>query len=196
LQRVIDLTQTIKTYFTRATRPLVVVSVGGFTEDQPLKTTEREALYQLVAKSLSELHSEDVEILPQTLPPFPWYFGGQRFSNIFVDSEDTVKFCQDYGYRVCLDISHSALTANHRKIRLGDFVKQVGPYVGHLHIVDASGVDGEGLQIGDGDIDFPELSRLLASAAPAASFIPEIWQGHHNDGAGFWIALDRLEPWF
>lgn len=27
------------------------------------------------------------------------------------------------------------------------------------------------------------------------SFIPEIWQGHINNGEGFWTALDRLEQW-
>jgi N-acetylneuraminate synthase len=33
-------------------------------------------------------------------------------------------------------------------------------------------VDGEGLQIGDGDIDFPGLAQSLAYLAPEASFIP------------------------
>jgi len=29
--------------------------------------------------------------------------------------------------------------------------------------------------------------------SPESTFIPEIWQGHKNEGEGFWIALDRLE---
>ena len=36
----------------------------------------------------------------------------------------------------------------------------------------------------------------LAMLAPNAGFIPEIWQGHKNDGEGFWVALKRLEQWF
>ena len=32
--------------------------------------------------------------------------------------------------------------------------------------------------------------------APGVSFIPEIWQGHVNNGEGFWTALERLESWF
>jgi N-acetylneuraminate synthase len=63
----------------------------------------------------------------------------------------------------------------------------------HLHIADASGLDGEGLQVGDGEIDFPALCRRLNATSTAASFIPEIWQGHKNGGEGFWRALDRLE---
>ena len=40
------------------------------------------------------------------------------------------------------------------------------------------------------------LARQLDATAPGVSFIPEIWQGHVNDGEGFWIALERLEQWF
>ena len=58
---------------------------------------------------------------------------------------------------------------------------------------DAKGVNGEGLQIGDGQIDFIKLSEILNNFCPDASFIPEIWQGHKNEGEGFWIALERLE---
>ena len=40
------------------------------------------------------------------------------------------------------------------------------------------------------------VASVLDRAAPRASFIPEIWQGHKDSGAGFWTALDRLEAWF
>ena len=196
LQRVIDITRALKRYFKRATRPLIVVSVGGFTKDRPLPLAEQAALYERVAQSLLELDADDVEILPQTLPPFPWYFGGQFFCNLFVDPQDTVSFCRAYGYRVCLDVSHSKLATNHRQTLFSDFVSQVGPFAAHLHIVDAAGLDGEGLQVGEGEIDFAALATQLERVAPQASFIPEIWQGHKNEGAGFWIALDRLEQWF
>ena len=63
-------------------------------------------------------------------------------------------------------------------------------------VADAEGVDGEGLQIGEGDIDFPALAEDLEKTANNASFIPEIWQGHKNDGEGFWTALERLEKLF
>ena len=66
----------------------------------------------------------------------------------------------------------------------------------HLHLVDAAGVDGEGLQIGDGEIDFAALAKSLDQLAPKASFIPEIWQGHKNEGEAFWVAMERLEKWF
>ena len=54
----------------------------------------------------------------------------------------------------------------------------------------------QGVQIGDGEIDWPATAAQLDRLCPTASFIPEIWQGHVNNGEGFWTALDRLEAWF
>jgi N-acetylneuraminate synthase len=95
--------------------------------------------------------------------------------------------------RICLDISHSKLACNLSKASFSQFIQQVAPFSAHLHIVDAESIDGEGLQIGAGEIDFAELAAQLKKLAPHASFIPEIWQGHKNNGEGFWQALELLE---
>jgi sialic acid synthase SpsE/sugar phosphate isomerase/epimerase len=193
LQQVIDLTRSLKSFFQKSSRPCIVTNLGGFSVDAPLPRSQRHELYKLLSDSLSALDVEGVEIIPQTMPPFPWHFGGQRYHNLFVDPQDTVDFCQKYGYRVCLDVSHSKLACNHHKFSFKEFIEEVGTYTAHLHIADAEGVDGEGLQIGEGEIDFPALAEDLEKTAPQASFIPEIWQGHKNEGEGFWIALERLE---
>jgi sialic acid synthase SpsE/sugar phosphate isomerase/epimerase len=196
LQRVINITRELKPFFKKASRPYIVTNIGGFTTDAPLHLSKRSALYNLLLDSLSVLDMEGVEIIPQTMPPFPWHFGGQHYHNLFVDPQDTAKFCYDNGYRVCLDISHSTLACNHYKWSFKQFIEQVGPLTAHLHIADAEGVDGEGLQIEKGEIDFPALVEDLEKTAPKASFIPEIWQGHKNEGEGFWLALEKLETYF
>jgi sialic acid synthase SpsE/sugar phosphate isomerase/epimerase len=196
LQRVVDVTRTIATYFTRTQRPLIIINAGGFSADGPMSVAARSPLYDLIAEALSQVDQTGVEIIPQTMPPFPWHFGGQRFHNLFMTAHEIVAFCKSHGYRVCLDISHSQLACTHFKDSFKDFLERVGPYSAHLHIVDAEGVDGEGLQIGEGVVDFAMVAEILDKCAPKASFIPEIWQGHKNDGAGFWLALDRLEKWF
>jgi N-acetylneuraminate synthase len=196
LQRVIDLTRELKPYFLKATTPLIITSVGGFTRDRLLHPSERPELYERLAENLATLDTKGVEIIPQTLPPFPWYLGGQLYLNLFVDPVDTVEFCKKYGYRLCFDISHAVLTCNHFKISFKEYVENVGPYTAHMHIADTEGVDGEGLQIGVGDTDFPALAEDLDRVAPNASFIPEIWQGHENEGEGFWVASERLEGLF
>ena len=37
---------------------------------------------------------------------------------------------------------------------------------------------------------------FLNQFSPDSSFIPEIWQGHENNGEGFWMALENLEKAF
>jgi N-acetylneuraminate synthase len=196
LGRVVDLTRRLAEWFDGADRPRIVVNVGGFTQDAPLDQRECGTRYELVLDSISQLDLTGVEILPQTMPPFPWHFGGQRFHNLFVDPQEIADFCEQHNYRVCFDTSHSKLACTHHHWSFSEFVATVGPHVGHLHLGDASGVDGEGLQVLDGEIDWHMLSRELRSSAPDASFIPEIWQGHKNGGEGFWRALELLEAYF
>jgi N-acetylneuraminate synthase len=93
---------------------------------------------------------------------------------------------------MCFDVSHSKLACNFLKIDFNEFSNQISPFTAHIHLGDAKGFNGEGLQIGDGEIDFKQLSHILGLNCPKASFIPEIWQGHKNHGEGFWIALNRL----
>ena len=48
---------------------------------------------------------------------------------------------------MCFDVSHSKLTCEHFGLDFYEFSEQVAPITGHLHIGDAKGVNGEGLQI-------------------------------------------------
>lgn len=193
LQRVVDLTRALKPFFRKATRPVIIASLGGFSTAGLLGADAVQRRYALLADSLRRLDTDGVEIVGQTLPPFPWYFGGQLYLNLFVNPRDTADFCARENLRLCFDLSHSKLACTHGHLSFAEFVNIVGPHTAHLHIADAKGVDGEGLQVGDGDIDFPAVRDQLARLCPQASFIPEIWQGHKNGGEGFWIALDRLE---
>ena len=77
-----------------------------------------------------------------------------------------------------------------------EYTKKLSPYVKHYHIADAYGVDGEGLQIGEGTVDFKNILNVIKKSKTIQSFIPEIWQGHKNNGEGFWIALKELENKF
>ncbi len=196
LQRVVEVTRKISQYFNNTSeKTLIVVNVGGATQNLAVDNDRKSKMYEMVADSLSKIDQKDVEFIPQTMPPFPWHFGGQRYHNLFVDTKDITSFCDKYGYRVCLDVSHSKLTCNYHKWSFKEFISQVGPYSAHLHIGDAYGVDGEGVQISHGGIDFPAMISWLDKYSPKSSFIPEIWQGHKDNGAGFWNALHSLEKW-
>jgi N-acetylneuraminate synthase len=192
-QRVIDITRALKKFFPNEKRPQIVANVGGFSMDAAFPVSDRRAYYDQFFQSLAELDTEGVEITPQTMAPFPWHFGGQRYQNIFVEIDEIVHYCKLSGLRMCFDVSHSMLTCNYFKKDFYNFCEKIAPFTAHLHLGDAKGLNGEGLQIGEGEIDFPRLGKILNEGCPEATFIPEIWQGHKNDGEGFWIALERLE---
>jgi N-acetylneuraminate synthase len=194
LQRVIDLACRLAQWHRGA--PRIVVNAGGFSRARALPPGERPRLYARMRESLGALHLRGAELLPQTMPPFPWHFGGQAFHNVFIDPAEIAAFCGESGFRICLDTSHAQLACAHFGWSLGDYCRTVGRHVSHLHLADALGVDGEGLQIGEGEIDFAALAAVLDRECPGASFVPEVWQGHQDGGAGFWQALDRLERWF
>ncbi len=196
LRRVVEVTLGLRELFPTTARPLVIVSPGGFSSAAPLPPGDRPAMYDRVAESFARVADPDVEIIAQTLPPFPWYLGGQLYCNLFVDAEDTAAFATGSGHRLCFDVSHSKLAANHRRRPFSEVVELLAPHAAHLHLVDAAGVDGEGLQVGEGEIDWPTLAEQLARLCPEAWFIPEIWMGHKDAGEGFWVANERLESWF
>ena len=57
----------------------------------------------------------------------------------------------------------------------------------HIHLADSIGIDGEGIQIGQGDlINNYFLKRSLASAHIK---VLEVWQGHLNSYKGFHEAI-------
>jgi sialic acid synthase SpsE/sugar phosphate isomerase/epimerase len=196
VQRTINVTRELKKWFRNDEDPIMVVTMGGFTKDKPVAPSARPAMYARIHEALKRLDTDGVRIAAQTLPPFPWLMGGQQFHNLFLDPVDTEQFARETGTALCLDISHTKLAANHLGISLSEAIDLLAPHTIHLHLVDATGVDGEGVQVGEGEVDWALLAKQLKHYTPNSSFIPEIWQGHVNSGQGFWTALDRLEKWF
>ena len=196
LQRVVHHVRSLKHYFPTTEKPVLVLNCGGWNtrgfDDEALRLRK----YELVEKALEEVDLEHVRLAIQTMPPFPWHFGGQSHHNLFVRSAEIIEFSERTGHKLCLDISHTMMACNYYDDDLYQFVESIAPHVVHLHIVDAKGSDGEGVQIGRGDVDFRRLGQVLDKYSPDVPFVPEVWQGHNDDGAGFWQALDFLERKF
>lgn len=194
LQRVINLAKKMRPYFTTTDRTKIIASVGGISRDGFIDEKSKQAGYDFVRHHLEELKDDEVEIIIQTVPPMPWYFGGQLYLNLFVLPDEIAKFCSETGFRICFDVSHSMMACNKYDLDFYEFARTVKPYIAHLHLSDAKSVDGEGLQIGEGEIDFKRLASIIGDCG--ASLIPEIWQGHHDRGRECWKALAILEEWF
>lgn len=191
LQRVVDATQQIAGFFPRAEDLLIVANVGGFSADAPVPHGHREELYRRFKESCAAIRFGGTELIPQNMAPFPWHFGGQRHQNIFMMPEELAAQAQSCGLRLCLDLSHLQMTCHHFCLDFQAALTLLLPHTAHLHVADAKGSNGEGVLIGTGDIDWPATWAQIRRH-PGISFIPEVWQGHKDHGAGFWTALAFL----
>lgn len=193
LKRVVQLAREMKPYFIGPENPIIILNAGGWSTSSFLPAAEKKKNYFRLRESLGSIDWTGLTLAIQTMPPFPWHFGGQAHHNVFVDPEEIYNFIHGTDYKVCLDVSHSMMACNYYKISFMDFLNKILPLTAHLHIVDAKGVDGEGVEIGAGDVDFSMLKNLLEIHAKDIPFVPEVWQGHKNSGEGFWKALEFLE---
>jgi sugar phosphate isomerase/epimerase len=158
------------------------------TMDDPVADTS-----EMLARALDEFarfDSHGLELLAENLPPRPWYLGGQWVQNAFMRPAEMVEFCNSSGFGMALDISHAQLYCAISGTSLADYVRLCLPHSTHLHLADASGIDGEGLQIGEGVVEWDEILELLSHYE--FSWVPEIWSGHLHHGAGFVEAIKRL----
>lgn len=186
IQRTIDKAIELQPYFSGP--PSVVIHIGGMSMDGDLERTDH--LLQRAVASLQRLDHKGAVLLPENLPPRPWYLGGQWFQHVFVRAEEMIDLCRELGLGMTLDLSHAQLYCNTSGERLEDYVKRCLPYTRHLHIADASGIDGEGLQIGEGVIDWEVILGLLSKSD--LTWVPEVWSGHLQGGDGFAKAINLI----
>ena len=187
-QHSLDVTRRLAESFSG--KPKFVVHPGGITL-QPI--THPKKLMDIFADTLSRLHADGVEVLPENLPPRPWVFGGEWASNIFLLGEEIKQFLDATSYKMCFDTSHAALACNALGHSLPAMIELLLPYIRHLHVADAEGIGDEGLQIGEGTIDWK--GALTPLAGYQNTMVPEIWQGHLHGGRGFLQAMEHLKPY-
>lgn len=191
IQKTINFTRKMAPHFEEV--PKVIVHTGGMSLDHPIDN--RDELYDNLRLSVGELDYAGVELLLENLPPHPWYFGGQWLTNAFMDAYEIRDFIEPLGLDMCFDTSHAKLYCNWAHL---DFYEQVSvllPYIRHLHLSDGAGLDGEGLQIGEGTIGWVRFFETIGAGRPdgyKGTMIPEIWRGHQRGNEGFVIAIRRL----
>jgi N-acetylneuraminate synthase len=192
LRRTIEVARDLNQSFKGQTNPKgprVVVHPGGHFAKR--SNSNKSEQYRLLMKRLQNIDSSGVQLLVENMPPFPWYFGGQWFNTIFMDSKEIAQFANEMGWGFCYDTSHALLYCNYAGTTLREFTKNVLDHTAYLHISDGKGSNQEGLQLGKGDLQHEDLLELLGKIN--VGFIPEIWQGHLNGGQGFKEALHYIE---
>jgi N-acetylneuraminate synthase len=192
-QRAVDIAKALASQFTLGGAafprgPKVVVHAGGM--ERPGVPYDLATAHSRLRAAVRRIDASGVELLLENLPPQPWYFGGRWQGHVMCDAESVAAACRETGLGLCFDTSHAALACAASGESLAAFADRVRPAIRHLHVSDGAGASGEGLQIGDGGINFVDL--LPRVSAPGITLVPEIWMGHHEGGDGFHLALQRL----
>lgn len=157
--------------------------IGSFSQRCGRK---REEVLEDLFNYLKTTSANEYKIYPQWLPVYAWYFGGSVKLDLFNRQED-IDYVNKHQLDVTLDLCHLSLSAEYSKESWLDWYNQLKERIGHFHLADAEGVDGEGLDIGSGNIG--DFSIFLDSEKIK---VIEVWQGHFHDGVGFLKALDTL----
>ena len=149
--------------------------------------------YEQHKNLLSGFLNQGISILPQWLPPIAWYFGGSVKIDVMNELKD-IAYIDQHELPICMDICHLCMGDSLFNFDAPNIVDLLRPRIEHLHIADAAGIDGEGLQFGEGD------AKNMEALKKAFDFdcmkVIEVWQGHLNDGAGFSKAILNLERLF
>jgi len=158
--------------------------VGSFSRLRPEGKRET---YLRLKEVLDEVGlARGAPIYPQWLPRIAWYFGGADVLDMFC-GEDDIDIVQDIGMNLCLDLSHLILSANYSKADWRRWCDRLMPLARHIHIADAVGIDGEGIEFGQGDLGDP-----AAYLEGPQRKVLEVWQGHLSEGDGFDNAIRQL----
>lgn len=155
--------------------------------------TQREVDTIWLIESMQELSDHNagrVDLLLENMPGIYWNDGSQWTANVFNDWKQIRDILKEIDMGMCLDVCHARLFCTSKGIDFISYIKVLKPFVRHIHIADALGDAGEGIQIGDGELDFKAVLSSLKGLDVIA--VPEILNGHKDGGAGFKIARNRL----
>jgi deoxyribonuclease IV len=143
--------------------------------------------------SMMELRAyapDDMSLLLENMPDIYWYEGVLYTSCLFKHEGEIIDILKTLDIGLCMDLCHAKLYCTAMDKDFLNYVKTLKPYIRHVHVSDARGSTMEGVQIGEGEIDFEGLMPVLKGLDAIA--VPEILDGHKDGGAGFRIARERL----
>ena len=163
----------------------LIVSLAGLSNK-----INRFSYYKKIKKLTEDLKKKSINLLPQWLPVYAWYFGGNVKTEAFSDPKD-LKFLKKIKLNICMDLSHYILSCNYYNYNLIKYFRNNISIFEHYHISDAKGTDGEGVPIGKGDIIDSGLLNIVLKDKFKVKVL-ETWQGHLNGLSKFKIDINTI----
>ena len=160
------------------------MNCGGFSRNSFLNKEEIKDKEKILIDNLIYLKNKytDYEFLPQTMPPFPWHQGGRSFHNLLRSKESLIKLNNDTGLNICLDFSHTFMNCEFVNLDFLAEIKEIIDITSHLHLSDSISNSSEGLNMEMERLIFLIVSNLFMEILKGYFIIPEVWQGHLNEG--------------
>lgn len=181
-QELIDICIKVSKYVTKLSNEPCLI-LGSFSK----RHSTKDLFYKTFKKYCEDIKKEhDIDLYAQWLPKKAWYFGGTAILDQFCALDD-IDLIIKYDIKLCLDFSHLILSANYFQKDWYEWYKLLENQISHIHLSDAEGDDGEGVDFGQGDLsNHNEILEL-----PYIKVL-EVWEGHHNIGEKFYSALKFL----
>lgn len=149
----------------------------------------REEFYGGVLSLFEKFSTPNCIFTLQWLPPIAWYFGGSVRLEMMNEYKD-VDYLRRSKLPITMDTSHLILGRNAFGFDPIEIMDSLKDQIAHIHLSDAIGIDGEGLQFGDGGMQNDGIFDFALAMKPLK--VLEVWQGHLDGFQGFKEAIRRL----
>ena len=177
---------------------LIVTHPGGIlpSGDDPAAKGGVERLRDTLHDLRDLSHGSGIKLSVENMP---WFYhmkivegeGPHRWASTILVGPDDLDPLVDAVDGMTLDVSHGFLHSPKGGMEIIEaFIARHRDRVLHLHLSDAMPPDIEGLQIGEGAVDFHRV--LSAFKGRDVSAVPEILGGHRSGGLSFRRALEEL----
>ncbi len=166
--------------------PIIVLHPGGIAK----RAIEipRKRLMESLEEILSRIDPTLFICTLENMPQFYWYKAEQYNANLFKEKEEIIEVLKQLQIKLCLDLCHAKLYCNYINADFYEYIASLAPYTKHIHASDAIGVSYEGLQIGEGEIDFKRTLGFFKHRE--LTIVPEIKNSDRK--MSFKIAVERL----
>ncbi len=191
-KKTLDVVMLLKDIFSIKNKIPLIVNCGGFSKNNFFSEDVRIRSENRLIETVEKIDKSEIIFCAQTMPPFPWHFGGQQFHNLLRTPEEIIKFCKYSNSRICLDTSHTMMSSKFFGFDFLEAVNVLKSFISHIHLSDSKGVDQEGIALGEGDVPLVEFKSIVDKHFRDVSVIIETWQGHLNSGHGF---IRDLKTW-
>ena len=115
-----DWTETIKE-LTQKDKINLIANVGGATNNlREVDNFNKQFAFEKLSEINLTCTNKGIVLLLQTMPPFPWHFGGQGFHRLFVDPQDLIEIQKWSNINFCMDLSHTFMSCCHLKLSFYD----------------------------------------------------------------------------